>query len=142
MKAAVIYASTTGNTEEMAKLICEGLKAGGADATMMEAGSVSAGDIGAYDLLVLGSPAMGAEVLEEDEMEPFFSSIEGSLSGKKVALFGSYDWGDGEWMRTWEDRVRAAGGKLFKNAGLIVHLTPEGDDIAKCSAFGKEAASF
>ena len=110
MKAAVIYASTTGNTEEMAKLICEGLKAGGADATRMKAGSVSAGDIGAYDLLVLGSPAMGAEVLEEDEMEPFFSSIEGSLSGKKVALFGSYDWGDGEWMRTWEVRVRAAGG--------------------------------
>ncbi len=142
MKAAVIYASTTGNTEEMAKLICEGLKAGGADASMMKAGSVSAGDIGGYDLLVLGSPAMGAEVLEEDEMEPFFSSIEGSLSGKKVALFGSYDWGDGEWMRTWEDRVRSAGGKLFKNAGLIVHLAPEGDDIAKCSDFGKEAASF
>lgn len=142
MKAGVIYASTTGNTETMAQLIAEGLRAGGAEAVMVKAGDASASDALAYDVLVLGSPAMGAEVLEEAEMEPFFTSLEGSLSGKKVALFGSYDWGDGEWMRTWEDRVRSAGGKLFKDAGLIVHLLPEGDDVQKCKDFGKELASF
>ncbi|MGP1509781.1 MAG: flavodoxin [Treponema lecithinolyticum] len=142
MKVAVIYASTTGNTEAMAKAIQDGLTSGGAQVSLLKAGSVSASDAAGYDMLILGSPAMGAEVLEEEEMEPFFSSIEPSLSGKKVALFGSYDWGDGEWMRTWEDRVRSAGAKLFKDAGLIVHLTPEAEDIEKCTAFGKEAAAF
>ncbi len=142
MKAGVIYASTTGNTEAMAQLICEGLSSGGAEAVSLKASDVSAADALAYDVLVLGSPAMGAEVLEEADMEPFFTSLEGSLSGKKVALFGSYDWGDGEWMRSWEDRVRSAGATLFKDAGLIVHLTPEGDDVQKCKDFGKELASF
>ena len=126
MKVAVIYASTTGNTEAMAKAIQDGLTSGGAQVSLLKAGSVSASDAAGYDMLILGSPAMGAEVLEEEEMEPFFS----------------YDWGDGEWMRTWEDRVRSAGAKLFKDAGLIVHLTPEAEDIEKCTAFGKEAAAF
>ncbi|MBR3025296.1 MAG: flavodoxin domain-containing protein, partial [Oscillospiraceae bacterium] len=95
MKTAVIYWSGTGNTEAMAKAIAEGA---GADIfTVSEFG----GSVSDYDVIAFGCPAMGAEVLEEEEFEPFFTSVEGSLSGKKVILFGSYGWGDGEWMRNW-----------------------------------------
>ncbi|MFI3257452.1 MAG: flavodoxin, partial [Spirochaetales bacterium] len=128
MKIAIIYASTTGNTEAMANAILEGATGAGADATLLRAGDVSASDTDSYDLLILGSPSMGAEILEEEEMEPFFTALESNLSGKKIALFGSYDWGDGQWMRDWEDRVRAAGGDLVKD-GLTVNLTPEGESL-------------
>ncbi|MGN0631775.1 MAG: DUF3793 family protein [Ruminococcus sp.] len=84
-----------------------------------------------------GCPAMGAEVLEEDEFEPFFSAIEGSLNGKKVALFGSYGWGDGEWMRNWEERVKSDGAILVNGEGLIVNETPSDDDLEKCTNLGK-----
>lgn len=140
MKIAIIYASTTGNTEAMANAILEGATGAGADATLLRAGDVSASDTDSYDLLILGSPSMGAEILEEEEMEPFFTALESNLSGKKIALFGSYDWGDGQWMRDWEDRVRAAGGDLVKD-GLTVNLTPEGESLQACVDFGKELAS-
>ena len=98
MKTAVIYWSATGNTEAMANAVAAG--AG------VEAVTVSdfSGDIKEYAALALGCPAMGDEVLEESEFEPFFASIEGELSGKKVLLFGSYGWGDGQWMRDWVDK--------------------------------------
>lgn len=106
-KTAVIYWSGTGNTEMMAKAIAEGA---GAD---LFAVSEFSGNIADYDRIAFGCAAMGAEVLEEDEFEPFFAAIEGSLSGKTVVLFGSYGWGDGEWMRNWEERVKADGAVLF-----------------------------
>ena len=81
---------------------------------------------------------MGAEVLEEDEFEPFFTSIEASLSGKTIALFGSYGWGDGEWMRNWEERVISAGANLINGEGLIVNETPDDDAIANCKVLGAE----
>ena len=81
------------------------------------------------DVILLGSPAMGDEVLE-DTMEAFYAGIESGLSGKKVGLFGSYDWGDGQWLRDWEDRVKNAGATVTES--LMVHLTPEAEDIAKC----------
>ena len=83
---------------------------------------------------------MGGEVLEESEFEPFFSELERKLSGKKVALFGSYDWGDGQWMRDWQQRTEAAGAKLVAAEGLIVHLTPEAADLEQCAALGKSLA--
>ncbi len=131
MAAAVIYWSGTGNTEKMAKAVAEG--AG------VEAVSVSdlKGDIADFDAIALGSPAMGDEVLEESEFEPFFAGIEGKISGKKIALFGSYDWGDGQWMRTWEDRVKAAGAKLINGAGIISNLEPSDDILAQCKELGK-----
>ncbi|MBP3856281.1 MAG: flavodoxin [Ruminiclostridium sp.] len=131
MAAAVIYWSGTGNTEAMAKAVAEG--AG------VEAVSVSdfKGDVASYDALALGSPAMGDEVLEESEFEPFFAGIESKISGKKIALFGSYDWGDGQWMRTWEDRVKAAGAVLVNDAGIISNLEPSDDILAKCKELGK-----
>ena len=83
---------------------------------------------------------MGSEVLEEDEFEPFFTGIESMLSGKKIALFGSYDWGDGEWMRTWVDRCTAAGAEIVGGEGLIVNLTPSDEDLARCKALGEDLA--
>ena len=124
MTKAIVYASTTGNTEAMAQAIEKGAKSSGAAVIMKKADEASAADILKADVIILGSPAMGAEVLE-DSMESFFASIEGSLSGKKVALFGSYDWGDGQWMRDWAARVKSAGGTMVNGEGLIAHLEPD-----------------
>ena len=84
---------------------------------------------------------MGAEVLEEDEFEPFFTSLEPKISGKKVALFGSYGWGDGEWMRSWEERVTNSGASLIGGEGLIINETPDDEGLEQCRALGKDAAS-
>ena len=132
MKTAVIYWSATGNTEAMAKAVAEG--AG------IEAASVSdfSGEIKEYDAFAFGCPAMGDEVLEESEFEPFFASIEGELSGKKVLLFGSYGWGDGQWMRDWEERTKAAGAELVGGEGCIVNDSPTDDDIEKLKELGTQ----
>ena len=132
MKTTVIYWSGTGNTEMMAKAIAEGA---GADIFTV---SEFSGNIEDYDKIAFGCPAMGAEVLEEDEFEPFFTDAESKLSGKTVALFGSYGWGDGEWMRNWEERVKNSGAVLLNDEGFIVNETPSDDDLAKCTEIGKE----
>lgn len=137
MKICIIYWSGTGNTEAMANLICEGAVATGADVSLKEVSSANIEDIESSDIVLFGCPAMGDEVLEEDEFEPFMSSVTTTLNGKKIGLFGSYDWGDGEWMRIWEKDVKAAGANLLKE-GLIVQMEPSGDDIEKCREFGKE----
>ncbi len=134
MKTAVIYWSGTGNTEMMAKAVAEG-----AGAELFTVSEFS-GNVADYGRLAFGCPAMGDEVLEEDEFEPFFTGIEGALAGKSVALFGSYGWGDGEWMRSWEERVKGDGAELFGGEGLIVNETPSDDDLAKCRSFGEELA--
>ncbi|MFC2280250.1 MAG: flavodoxin [Treponema socranskii subsp. buccale] len=138
MTKAIVYASTTGNTEAMAQAIEKGAKSSGAAVIMKKADEASAADILKADVIILGSPAMGAEVLE-DSMESFFASIEGSLSGKKVALFGSYDWGDGQWMRDWAARVKSAGGTMVNGEGLIAHLEPDADAIKACEDLGASA---
>lgn len=115
MKTAVIYWSGTGNTEQMASAIAEG--AGAELFTISE----FSGDIAAYDRIAFGCPAMGDEVLEESDFEPFFSNVEGTLNGKTIALFGSYGWGDGQWMRDWEERVKADGAVIVNGEGLIVN---------------------
>ena len=132
MKTAVIYWSQTGNTEAMAKAIAEGAKT--------EAFSVGefTNDISDYDALALGCPAMGAEELDDSEFEPFYTSIESKLSGKRVALFGSYGWGDGEWMRIWQDRVKGAGANLINDEGLIVNETPDDEALEKCRVLGSQ----
>ncbi|HOC33377.1 MAG TPA: flavodoxin [Ruminococcus flavefaciens] len=134
MKTAVIYWSGTGNTEAMAKAVAEG-----ADAELFEVSEFS-GNIADYDAIAFGCSAMGAEVLEEDTFEPFFTNIEGSLSGKKVLLFGSYGWGDGEWMRNWYDRTKAAGAELVGDEGFIVNEAPSDDDLANLKELAKELA--
>ena len=138
-KVAVIYWSGTGNTEAMASAVAEGARTAGAEVTLASVADITAADAAQYDHLALGCPAMGAEVLEEDEFEPFFTELESSLSGKKLALFGSYGWGDGEWMHNWQDRCTAAGAALC-GEGLMVNGEPEGDAIAECQALGKAIA--
>ena len=134
MKTAVIYWSGTGNTEAMAKAAAEG-----ANAELFSVSDFS-GNIADYEAFAFGCPAMGAEVLEEDEFEPFFTAAEGSLSGKKVLLFGSYGWGDGEWMRNWEERVKAAGAELVNGEGIIVNEAPSDDDLAKIKEIAAKLA--
>lgn len=134
MKTAVIYWSGTGNTEAMAKAVAEG-----AGAELFSVSDFS-GSVEEYDAIAFGCPAMGAEVLEEDEFEPFFTAIESKLSGKKVALFGSYGWGDGEWMRNWEERVQGDGAVLIGGEGLMANEAPSDDDLEKCKTLGKSLA--
>ncbi len=143
MKVAVIFESLTGNTEAMANAIYDGAreKAGDDNVNIFRAGDITADKAAEYDVLILGSPAMGAEVLEEDTFEPFFTALEGKISGKRVALFGSYDWGDGQWMRDWEGRVRSAGAALFKDEGLTINLTPDEEGLATCKQFGADAVA-
>ena len=140
MKMSVIYWSGTGNTSAMANAIAEGAKEAGAEVKLLEVGSASAADVSDADLVALGCPAMGAETLEDGEFEPFYESVKASLAGKKTALFGSYGWGDGEWMRTWQDDASAAGAVVFRGEGLILNEAPDAAGIGTCKAYGKEFA--
>ena len=136
-KAVIVYWSGTGNTEAMAKAVAEGVREGSFEATVLEVAQANAEDIANYDLIALGCPSMGDEVLEESEFEPFFTQLEQKLSGKKVALFGSYDWGDGQWMRDWVQRSLAAGAEVFKE-GLIMQGAPNEQE---CTVYGREFAA-
>ena len=139
-KVAVIYWSQTGNTQQMAQLIAQGALEGGAQVECMPVSSLTPEQALEYDGLALGCPAMGAEVLEEAEFDPFFTQLEGHLQGRTLAIFGSYGWGDGEWMRPWQNRCAAAGASLVGGEGLAVCGTPAGEDEARCIALGKALA--
>ena len=141
-KAAVIYWSQTGNTEQMANAIADGIRDGGLECDLMNVAETNAADASKYDKLALGCPAMGAEVLEEAEFEPFFTELEGKLGGRKLALFGSYGWGDGQWMRDWVQRADDANANVYTGEGLIVNETPDADALDKCRAFGKDFAAY
>ena len=135
----IVYWSGTGNTEAMANAVADGVKNGGSEVEILP---VAAADesILESEVLLFGCPAMGAEELEESEFEPFFSSIESRLRGKKVGLFGSYDWGDGEWMRVWQQRAEAAGAQMLAD-GVIAHNEPDAVAIAACEELGRLAAN-
>lgn len=134
-KTAVVFWSGTGNTEEMANAVLEGMKENGADASIYSADAFQAGDVDAYDAIAFGCPAMGAEVLEEDEFQPLFDECKSALEGKKVALFGSYGWGDGEWMRNWEDDCKDAGIELACDS-VVCNDAPDEDAITACKELG------
>ena len=138
MKKAVIYWSGTGNTEVMAKEIAQGM---GTDTEVFTVNAFH-GNISDYDKIAFGCPSMGDEVLEESEFEPFFSSIESKLSGKKVALFGSYGWGDGQWMRDWCARCEKANVNLFNEEGLILCGFPDADGKASCIKLGQDFTAY
>ncbi|MBO5377850.1 MAG: flavodoxin [Ruminiclostridium sp.] len=135
MKTAVIYWSGTGNTEQMAGAVAEG-----AGAELFSVSEFS-GNIADYDRIAFGCPSMGDEVLEESEFEPFFTSVEDQLSGKKIALFGSYGWGDGKWMRDWKERAEAAGAEIVNDEGLIINDAPDATGLASCKALGEALIS-
>ena len=141
-KVAVVYGSGTGNTQAMAEAIADGAREAGAQADLFSVDQVTVDQALEYDKLALGCPAMGAEVLEEAEFEPFFTALEGRLGGKRVALFGSYGWGDGQWMRDWVQRTNDANAVIYTDEGLILNETPDDDGIAKCKEFGKGFAAF
>lgn len=134
-KVAVVYWSGTGNTETMAEFIADGVKENGNDAVIFTAGEFNSSNVSEFDAIAFGCPSMGSEELEESEFEPMFSSVESSLGGKKIALFGSYGWGDGEWMRNWEERVSNLGVTL--TGTLIVNETPDDDAKNECISLGK-----
>ncbi len=136
-KIAVIFWSQTGNTEAMANAVAEGAQDKGAQVDIIPAADVSS--IDGYDAVALGCPAMGAEELEDTEFEPMLSSIEPDLTGKKVALFGSYGWGDGEWMRSWESRCGEKGIPLAADS-VMANEAPDDDAIAACKALGEALA--
>ena len=138
-KVAVVYWSMTGNTEAMAKAVSEGAQAAGAEVDLLTAAEFGADRMNDYDAIGFGCPAMGDEVLEEDEFDPVFTACEGSLGGKKIALFGSYDWGDGEWMRIWEDRCKTAGANLACDF-VICHLEPDAEGAEACRNLGAALA--
>lgn len=135
----IVYWSGTGNTEAMANAVADGVKNGGAEVEILPVAAAEE-SILESEVLLFGCPAMGAEELEESEFEPFFSSIESRLRGKKVGLFGSYDWGDGEWMRAWQQRAEAAGAQMLAD-GVIAHNEPDAAAIAACEELGRLAAN-
>lgn len=139
MQIAVIYWSGSGNTEAMAAAVAEGAKNAGAAVDLFPVSEVDAARAAGYDALALGCPAMGAEVLEEGEFEPFYTELEPRLGGKKLALFGSYGWGDGQWMRDWQERAENAGALLCRE-GLMVHEVPDADALAACQDLGRALA--
>ena len=136
-KVAVIFWSGTGNTEAMAQAVAEGAKAAGAEADLLTCAEVNGVD--GYDAVALGCPAMGAEELEDSEFLPMLESIEAALPGKKTVLFGSYGWGDGEWMRSWETRCTEKGITLAADS-VIVNEAPDEDGLAACKALGAALA--
>ena len=138
-KVAIVYWSGTGNTEAMANAVAEGAKAQGAEATLFSAGEFDAALMDGFDAVAFGCPAMGAEVLEEGEFEPMFAACEPKLAGKKIALFGSYGWGDGEWMRNWEETCAADGAALACES-VICQETPDDDALTACRALGAALA--
>lgn len=140
-KIYVVYWSQSGNTQAMAEAIGKGIVDAGKEALVTYVGDVSIEELKNVKCFALGCPAMGAEVLEEYEMEPFVSEVEGFSSGKTIALFGSYGWGDGQWMRDWTDRMNGCGASVLNGEGLMCHETPDESALAECEALGKQLAA-
>lgn len=132
---AVVYWSGTGNTEAMAKAVEEGAKEAGASVSVFIAGEFDASKLADFDAFAFGCPAMGAEELEDSEFDPMFSAVESELSGKKIALFGSYGWGDGQWMRDWEERAKNAGADLVTDP-VMANEAPDDAALIACKELG------
>ena len=141
-KIYVIYWSGSGNTQAMAEAITQGITDAGKEAELVFVSDATTDMVQEADVLALGCSAMGAEVLEEGEMEPFVSSIEGMVGGKQIALFGSYGWGDGQWMRDWVERAQGDGAQVLNGEGLICNETPDDDVQAACRKLGADLAAW
>ena len=139
-KIAVVYWSGTGNTESMASAVVEGARKAGAEATLIAASEFGASMMDEYDAIAFGCPSMGTEQLEESEFEPMFTGCETKLRGKRIALFGSYGWGDGEWMRNWEADCAAAGISLACDS-VICQEAPDDEALSALEALGKTLAA-
>lgn len=138
----VVFWSQSGNTEAMANAVADGIRKAGKEADVVFVGDASIDELKSAKVFALGCPAMGAEVLEEGEMEPFVSDLEMSVSGKTIGLFGSYGWGDGQWMRDWVDRMTSAGATVVDGEGVICMGAPDADATAQFEALGARLASL
>ncbi|MGI5948903.1 flavodoxin [Peptoniphilus sp.] len=137
-KINIIYWSGTGNTEKMAEAIKKGIEEAGGEAKLLKVSDANISDVEEVDKIIFGCPAMGQEELEEMEMRPFMDEANKKLSGKKVALFGSYEWADGEWMKTWEEEVEDTGATIVDT--LIAYDSPNEDALKECESLGKDMA--
>lgn len=137
-KIYVVFWSQSGNTESMANAVGDGIRESGGEAVVVNVADVTVDILKDATAFALGCPAMGAEVLEEGEMEPFVAELEGSVQEKRIGLFGSYGWGDGEWMRDWVDRMTNAGAVVVDGEGVICQDAPDEDGINKCKELGKK----
>lgn len=139
-KVAVVYWTGTGNTETMANAVVEGAKEAGAEKVdLIFSDDFSVSKLDEYDAIAFGCPAMGNEELEESSFEPMFASVEGNLGGKNIAIFGSYEWNDGQWMRDWEERVKNTAGNLVYPA-LPAYDNPDAEALEKCKELGAAIA--
>lgn len=140
-KVYVVYWTQSGNTQEMAEAVGKGITEAGKEAQVVSVSDVSPDVLKDAAAFALGCPAMGAEELEESEMEPFVSEVEKFANGKTIGLFGSYGWGDGEWMRTWTERMQKAGAKVVDGEGVIANEAPDDAAKASCEELGKKLAA-
>ncbi|MFP3154871.1 flavodoxin [Lachnospiraceae bacterium ZAX-1] len=136
-KIYVVYWSGTGNTKTMAELIKAGIEEAGKLAEVVSVSDIKPEVLKDQSVFALGCSAMGSEVLEESEMEPFVSEVEAFAKGKKIGLFGSYGWGDGEWMRDWEERMNNAGAFLVGGEGVMANEAPDDEAQERCKSLGK-----
>jgi flavodoxin short chain len=141
-KIQVVYWSSGGNTQAMAEAVARGIKEAGKEAEATFVSDASLEELKEAKAFALGCPAMGDEVLEEGDMEPFVSDVEKFASGKTIALFGSYGWGDGQWMNDWVDRMNSAGATVLNGKGVICQETPDDEALAECVALGKALAEI
>ncbi len=140
MKAAVVYWSGTGNTEAMASAVLEGMTSAGAEAKLYTAAEFGADLLDGLEAIAFGCPAMGSEQLEETEFEPMWDSIKDKLGGKKISLFGSYSWAEGEWMENWKNDAAASGIELSYEP-IICYEAPDADMLSRLSEMGRSLAS-
>ena len=138
----VVYWSQSGNTQAMAEAIGEGIESAGAQANVISVDQASVDALAEEDVFALGCSAMGAEELEESEMEPFVTELEANVSGKNIGLFGSYGWGDGQWMRDWVERMKSAGANVVTGEGIICNDAPDDEAVENCKNLGKELAAL
>ncbi|MCR5586263.1 MAG: flavodoxin [Lachnospiraceae bacterium] len=136
----VVYWTGSGNTQAMAEAVLKGIQDAGKEAELVFIDDTTPADVAGDAVIAFGCPAMGAEVLEEGSVEPFMADYETTCNGKKIALFGSYGWGDGQWMRDWEERLKSNGATIINGEGLIINDAPDADGVAQCEALGKAIA--
>ncbi len=140
-KVYIVFWSQTGNTEAMANAVADGVREAGKEPMLVSPTDANISDLKDMKAFALGCPAMGAEVLEEDEMEPFVTEVEKIAQGKKIGLFGSYGWGDGEWMRDWVARMTSTGAEVIGNEGVTACEAPGDEELAACKELGKKLAN-
>lgn len=141
-KITIVYWSQTGNTEAMANAIGEGIIGSGKEVEIVEVTNVAVEALKEANVIALGCPATGDEELDESDMEPFVKELEKFADGKQIALFGSYDWGDGQWMREWEKRMTSAGATIVGGEGIICQYTPDDTVLDTCKSLGEQLASI